>query len=86
MLITHFLEVHPQRLVDAVLLITPVGLQHLEVILVMEYPQQAPCEETPKGVLSLLHSGVVLEFMQETLSILFTLMCSTQGPLFCSQE
>lgn len=65
MLIKHFLEVLPQRLADAVLLITAMGLQHLEVLLVMEYPQRAPCEETPNAVLSLLHSGVVLEFMQE---------------------
>lgn len=30
--------------------------------------------QTPKGVLSLLHCMVVLEFIQETLNILFTLM------------
>lgn len=86
MLIKHFLEVLPQRLEDAVLLITAMGLQHLEVLVAMEHPQQAPCEETPKAVSSLLHFGVVLEFMQNTLSMLFTLICTSQVPLFCSQE
>lgn len=88
MLITHFLEVLPQRLEDAVLLITATGQQHLEMLLGTEFPQQAPCEETPKAVLSLLHSGAVIGFMQEALSMLFTLMCTSQVPLFCfcSQE